>query len=295
MHKLLLVVFAVVSLSFTTSCQTLNRGFEKYTNSVGKANKLYELDPILTESSALCVWNNIFWSLNDSGGQPCLYGVNRQTGKLCYVIHVANAKNIDWEALTQDDKYFYIGDFGNNYGNRKDLRVIKVKKPDSLNRKEFSIQGEFISFCYPDQKNFKARKHRNKWDCESMIYQNDSVFLITKNWVTSFSVIYALPTKPGNYVAIKKAVFNADGLVTDAALSADGKTLYLVGYRDYVPYISVISNYSASSLKQSRVKRYEFSALLGTQTEGICFFENNLYFSCEKTKVNPASVFIVKH
>jgi hypothetical protein len=294
MRKLFLFGLIVANFSVSVSCQAVHRGFNKYSNVIGKANQLYELDTVLAESSALCFWNDIFWSLNDSGGQPCLYGVDKQNGSLRHIIHITNSKNIDWEALTQDDRYFYIGDFGNNNGNRKDLKVLKVRKPDILNCKEINLQAEFISFHYPDQSTFEVRKHKNKWDCESMVYQNDSLFLITKNWLTGFSSIYALPTLSGNYVALKKAVFNADGLVTDAALSADGKTLYLVGYRDYVPYISVISNYSASNLKKSNVKRFEFSALLATQTEGICFIENNLYFSCEKSKVNPASVFIVK-
>jgi hypothetical protein len=37
-----------------------------------------------------------------------------------------NAKNTDWEALTNDGNNFYIGDFGNNDGSRRDLTIYKV-------------------------------------------------------------------------------------------------------------------------------------------------------------------------
>ena len=295
MRKLFILLLGFGLLTFSSSCQIINRGFNSHSDKIGKADTLFHLDKILVESSALCYWNNIFWSLNDSGGDACLYGFDRKNGKLLHIIRINNTKNIDWEGLCQDKHFFYIGDFGNNYGNRKDLQIIRVRKPDTLAKKEISIEGEFIAYYYPDQKNFSIRKHKNKWDCESIFYQNDSLYVITKNWISGISSIYALPSKPGKYAADKKATFNAEGLITDAALSTDGKTLYLIGYRDYIPYISVIDNYSATKLNKANIKRYEFITLAGTQTEGLCILENNLYFSCEKSKFNPASLFIVKH
>jgi len=294
MRKLLLGLLSLGFISFSTSCQTLNKGFKSHQNKIGKAETLFQLDKVLVESSALCFYDGIFWSLNDSGGEPCLYGFDKGNGNLRHTLNITNAPNIDWEGLCQDKHYFYIGDFGNNFGNRTDLRILRVKKPDSLNKKVIAVQADLIEFKYPDQKNFKSRKHSNKWDCESIFCHNDSLYIITKNWVSNHSSIYALPTKPGKYTAEKKATFNAEGLVTDAALSADGKTLYLVGYRDYIPFISIISNFTPSTLKKSSIKRYDFVTLAGTQTEGVCFIENNLYFCCEKTKVNPASLFMMK-
>lgn len=294
MTRKLLLTYCLAIISLISSCQITNRGFKSHRNKIGKASLNFTLDKTLEESSALCFWKDLFWTLNDSGGEPCMYGFDIQKGTLLHTIRIENVKNIDWEALSQDDNFFYIGDFGNNYGNRSDLRIVKIKKPELLDKKLIVTKGEIIEFSYPDQKKFESRKHTNQWDCESVVYHNDSLYIITKNWINSYSSIYAIPSVPGKYIASKKLTFNAEGLVTDAFLSADAKTLYLIGYRDYVPYISIINGFSFNSLKNSSIKRYEIASLLGTQTEGICFLENKIYFCCEKSKVNLASLFILK-
>lgn len=289
----LFFISAFLILLYTPTSAQFNRGFKNYKRHTGSLKQLFTLDSTLHESSALCFWNDLFWTLNDSGGEPCLYGFEPNNKNIKHIISVKNAKNTDWEALAQDEHYFYIGDFGNNRGNRKDLCIFKIVKNKIRNTKS-EVHAECIEFVYPDQKKFKPRNLKNKWDCESMIVYHDSLLIITKNWVNGFSSIYELPKKPGSYTALKLSTFNAEGQVTDASLSANEKLLAIVGYRDFVPFVTLINNFDPCSPQKWNVNRYDLISRLGTQTEGICFFENNLYICCEKTKLCKQSLFLFK-
>ena len=63
---------------------------------------------------------DLFWGFNDSGGKNILYAFDR-SGKIKMEIEIVNAGNDDWESITQDAKHIYIGDFGNNNGNRNNF------------------------------------------------------------------------------------------------------------------------------------------------------------------------------
>ncbi len=46
--------------------------------------------------------------------EALLYGLNPETGEILQRIEIENVKNRDWEDITIDETYFYVGDFGNN-------------------------------------------------------------------------------------------------------------------------------------------------------------------------------------
>ncbi|HCV04522.1 MAG TPA: hypothetical protein DG048_17950, partial [Pseudoalteromonas sp.] len=69
------------------------------------------------------------WAINDSGDQPKLYRLNKD-GSIAKEILVTNAKNIDWEDMTQNKfGHFFLGDFGNNNNDRKWLTIYKIENP----------------------------------------------------------------------------------------------------------------------------------------------------------------------
>ena len=80
------------------------------------------------ESSGLIYYNNRLITHNDSGNSPQLYELDSLGSQIFRTITINNATNIDWEDITQDDTYIYVGDFGNNSGNRQDLRIYRIKK-----------------------------------------------------------------------------------------------------------------------------------------------------------------------
>ena len=79
------------------------------------------------ESSGLISYNNRLITHNDSGNSPRLYELDTLSSQIIRTITINNASNVDWEDLTQDDSYIYIGDFGNNSKKRKKLDIYNVK------------------------------------------------------------------------------------------------------------------------------------------------------------------------
>src|SRR4051812_26285025 len=87
------------------------------------------LPAALKETSGLIYTDGGLWTLNDSGNSPAFYQIDESTGATLKTVNISNATNVDWEDLTADDTYFYIGDFGNNAsGDRTDLKIYRVLK-----------------------------------------------------------------------------------------------------------------------------------------------------------------------
>jgi hypothetical protein len=80
------------------------------------------------ESSGIAYTDRALWTHNDSGNASDFFKVDTVSGALLQKISITNFPNNDWEDITADSNYIYIGDFGNNNGTRTDLRVLKLIK-----------------------------------------------------------------------------------------------------------------------------------------------------------------------
>ena len=148
------------------------------------------------ESSGLIFFDGMYWTLNDSGNLPCLYALDVDDGHLLRTVCMEGVPNIDWEELTQDEEHLYIGDFGNNRGTRKDLRIYKINKKDIPAGENVTVSRfDTIMFSYAIQEDFDKRTHQHNFDCEAMLALNDSLFLFTKNWEDQRTVLYACPCR----------------------------------------------------------------------------------------------------
>ena len=107
---------------------TTNNGSCTYNVTIYNPPLKYLLPDEVDENSGLAYLNGKLWTINDSGGLPVLYALDTTNGQIVQRIAIANAVNIDWESLADDDQYIYIGDFGNNSGNRDDLSIYRVLK-----------------------------------------------------------------------------------------------------------------------------------------------------------------------
>ena len=106
----------------------------------------FHLSEGLSEISGLEFLNDsTLVAINDGGNEPLIYLLDLK-GKVQGVVKVENAQNRDWEDLAIDDEHLYIGDFGNNVNNRRDLVIYKVKIADIIAKK--SVQAEQITFNY---------------------------------------------------------------------------------------------------------------------------------------------------
>lgn len=93
-------------------------------------------DSRINESSGLCLSGNdpaIFWTLNDSGGEPCVFAID-QEGRTRAKVRVREAANFDWEdiALGKDAggaPVLFIGDIGDNFFMRPSVQIYQVPEP----------------------------------------------------------------------------------------------------------------------------------------------------------------------
>lgn len=240
--------------------------------------------PVLTvlpsrvdESSGLSFFNDQIWTQNDSGDGPKLYQVSLSEPKLLRTIKVEHADAEDWEDLTQDDEYLYIGDFGNNKGNRKDLAIYKVLRASLESPDTASVTAEKIFFNYPDQAAFNNKAYQHNFDCEAMVSLGDSLYLFSKNHQDQQCRLYSLPKTPGTYAAVLKAEMNTKGLITAADLDEETGVLALLGYNVYQkwgawhnkPFVWLLTDFEGADFFSGRSRRIDIG--IEKQTEGICF------------------------
>ena len=271
----------------------INDGSCLYPNtSIHPETVVNPLPESVNETSGLIFWNGGLWTHNDSGNDAVLYKLDTLTGQILQTISITGAVNTDWEDIAQDDSHIYIGDFGNNEGNRTDLRIYVTAKADYPMSGDGSVPFELIEFSYGDQTGFSRENRNNDYDCEAMIAYNDSLYLFTKNWVNQQTRLYGMPSQPGTYILYPVTTFNTDGLVTGADIIESGSEVVLCGYKNYNPFIWVLFDFQGSSFFGGNKRRINFSGMLGTQTEGSAYTEGkNVFISCEKTMINAARLF----
>ncbi|NQX97144.1 MAG: T9SS C-terminal target domain-containing protein, partial [Flavobacteriales bacterium] len=197
------------------------------------------LPTLLEETSGLIYFNGKIITHNDSGGDPKLYEIDTITGNITRTIEITNAINIDWEDIAQDSNYIYIGDIGNNNGNRTNLKIYRILKSDYLNN--LTVLADTINFSYNDQVNFTSLPNNNNFDCEAFVIHNDSIILFTKNWVTATVNAYVLPKTIGSHIAKNVSTYNSLGLITGA--DNINNTFYLSGYNNsIIPFILIVNS-----------------------------------------------------
>ena len=241
----------------------------------------------IRETSGIIYLDNEIVTFNDSGGKPELYTVNPYTGRTNRTIWVKNAQNIDWECITQDRDYIYVGDTGNNNGNRTDLVVYKIPKKDFYRKN--TVTALKIYYSYEDQYIFEKQKHTTNFDCEAMtIYQNQ-LFLFTKNWGDYQTKVYKLATRPGRYKAIKIHSLDIGCMLTAIAYSPQNNIFIATGYdKDYRSYLLKIKNFY---LNNEKIEKIDLTPALNyaNQIEGIAWKNKyEIYITREylKQKVN---------
>jgi hypothetical protein len=252
------------------------------------ASKLIPVSPLpkeLTENSGLIEMDDdLFVGLNDSGSEPILYlfSIKRHSGTR--MVKIKGAQNVDWEDLTADDTYVYIGDTGNNSGIRQDLTIYRVKKDDL--RKNVEAEADKITYAYDGQTSFKSSS-KNNFDCEALVCVGDSLYLFTKNRGNQKTDLYSLPKAPGQYKAKHLGQFEANGLITSAALrtKADKSDLVLIGYinkgHSYNGFMIYFPMVEGTHFFQATPKRVEFNTSL--QIESVLYHgEHQVYISNEK-------------
>lgn len=248
------------------------------------------LPPILAENSGMIEYAGLIWFINDSGNDSVIYGydVSRQT--VARSVAIKNTTNTDWEDITQNSEYIFIGDFGNNMGNRQDLKVIKIRKSDLLNDTDTITPVGIIRFSFENQTNFTSSTANNtSFDCEAFIATEDRMVLFTKDWLEYKTQLYSLPVDPGTYSARLMAKWDVQSLITSATWSAETKKLYLIGYI-IAPILWISNDFNPDDGSMSSSKKADFDDF-GVQTEGILIKENGSLLISSESQSDNASLY----
>ncbi|AZA77242.1 hypothetical protein EG347_06850 [Chryseobacterium sp. G0186] len=285
-RTLLLLAFLAFQTAFSQQADFLK--IKKY--------RINHLDDKIQETSGLNFFNGKLYTFNDSGNAPELFEINKTSGEVIKTLKV-NARNTDWEALTNDGTHFYIGDFGNNDGSRRHLTIYKVSfQGDSLQNSDVRE----IKFHYPEQTDYKSTYFNTDYDAEAMVYTNGKLHLFTKEWASKATVHYVIdPELKEKQDAVKAEVYKTNFMVTDAAYFE--KKLYLVGYTKKTEvFLDVFTETEPGIFFKEKPKHYYLGSSLSVgQIEGVAVDETGIYLSGEKFKsplgsTKPALYFIPK-
>ncbi len=240
------------------------------TCNTGNPRVIADLPSSLPEISAIekTTKSDLFWVIQDAGNNNHIYGLNEK-GEIKADISIENATNRDWEDLTSDKHgNLYIGDFGNNNKKETQFSILKITNPQANIKKR---TAEFIRFSLP-----KGEKPK---DYEAFFLYNNYFYVFSKE-TKKFRTL-KIPNQIGNHEAKVSSEFNLEGKnnkITSAAMSADGKRIYLLNH-DKVWQLSEFKN---DYFFSGKIAQIPFSH--NTQKEGVFETNNTLYITDEFKK-----------
>lgn len=258
------------------STATINDGSCTYQASSVSTNKSEDLPSYLSETSGLMYFNNKLWTQNDDSDIK-IYEIDPNNTKDIKSREMTGVKNFDWEDLTQDKDFVYIGDFGNNTsGNRRDLNILRVDKRSLLSGRP---KIDTIKYIYSNQFDYSPTGFNNTdFDCESFIAVGDSLYLFTKEWISQKTAVYSLSNKPGSRVAKLQTSYDIDGLVTGAYFDEVKKAVVLCGYSNILePFVFLLYDYQGNSFFSGNKRKISLN-LLFHQIEGITSKDGKTFY-----------------
>tara|TARA_B100000780_G_scaffold84883_1_gene58165 strand:+ start:109 stop:999 length:891 start_codon:yes stop_codon:yes gene_type:complete len=291
--KKLLYVFLI----FTLACSSTDEANNEIINdNIIDLIIVTGLDDGIKESSGLVHFENTLITHNDSGGESKLFKINPNNGNIIRSINVNGSNNIDWEDIAKDDTSFYIGDFGNNSGNRTDLGIYKIALSDLSNNSQVDVNSEIISFKYATQNTFQPSLYMTNFDAEGLISYNEKLYVFTKNWLNKKTDIYEIPKSIGDFEVLKIDSIDVQGLITGADYNTLRNSIILIGYDSDSSFLIEMKNINGNQFSQSLINRYELNIPIGysSQIEGVSFFNENIYISSEESFVGIAGIYKFK-
>ena len=261
------------------------------------SKKQISVDPKLKEISGIEFDKfNRLWAINDGGDDPKLYRLN-EDGSIAKEVLVTNAKNIDWEDMTQNDfGHFFLGDFGNNKQERKWLTIYKIENPIDI--KGHTTEAEIIKFTYPELDGNPVTPDKRNFDLEAFVAFGRHLYLFTKNRTEPFDGItnvYKVGDHAANFDAELidsfKTCTTMEKLcwITSAALSPNRSKLVLLDSTS----IWLFENFTEDKFFSGDVSIIDLGIV--TQKEAITFYdENTLIFTDEEFKGIGGNAYVIK-
>lgn len=232
----------------------------------------------MNETSGLIYFNDALITHNDSGNSTELFEFDETNGEIIRTVNITNATNIDWEDLAQDENYIYIGDFGNNTGDRQDLVIYRVDKQEYITQNQ--VTATSISFVYEDQSEFTGTPNSD-WDAEALFCMGDNLYVLTKEWQSLQTRLYRLPKLEGSASAELIEQYDIDGLVTGAVYNEEQNQLVVVGYSTLLfPFVLLADQVSSTGSFFEEVDKIELD-IVPLQVEAIAALGSTYYMTSE--------------
>lgn len=252
---------------------TINDGSCVYETTIIDTNLVGTLDAVIEGSSSLFFWNNGYWTYNDHNDN-CLYHIDSAHATILETLCINGLNNYDTEEISQDSLYLYFGEIGNNSGNRHNLHILRIRKESLVNH---IYEMDTIWFSYEDQTDFTPQTQATDFDCEAFVVTRDSIFLFTKQWVSTQTTLYSLPKTPGHHIARRGETYNVNGLITGATYLPNYQLVVLCGY-DYNsdnlltamhPFIILLYDFQEDKFFSGNKRRLDLDLSMRAQVEAI--------------------------
>jgi hypothetical protein len=252
--------------------------------------KVNPLSSTLMETSGLQWAGNYLWTLNDGGSAAAIYRIDTTSNAILQTVNLGGTTNVDWEDMSFDGTYFYIGDFGNNSGGRRDLKIYKFPLsaiPSPAGNPDVTIaasQIEVINFIYGDQPQpavATTTPNQTKFDCEAMVVDAGKIHLFSKNWIDKTTTHYVINgVDPGTYTATPLETLNVNYLVTAASKMPGANILVLLGYQNSgfaSHFMHLLTDFSGGLFFNGNKRKIDLPDVTTMgQAEGITF-RNSTY------------------
>ena len=234
------------------------------------------LPKIINETSGLEFYNNNFITHNDSGGEPSLYLFNEE-GEIIETIGLDKnpdfkIENNDWEDITSDNKYFFVADTGNNFGNRDNLNIIRLNKGA-----DFMVDG-IIEISYSDQESFFPRP-KHKYDAEAIIVIEDKIALFSKDRENLNTDLYLVDkNQNGSQILTSEVSYDVNTLITGGDFDEDRNLLALVSYNSNGnQYLLLFKNFKLNNLEKNTFKKFKIP-LEQAQIEAVKIIDEKTFW-----------------
>lgn len=274
----LFIVFIISLFGFSSFAQTSLR-------------RVASLPSELNEISGIQFIQQNFWAINDGGNPSKLYQIDT-FGNIIQTYTIPTS-NIDWEDLSSDgDSMLYIGDFGNNDNNRKDLAIYVV----NLNQKHNdTLYPTKMPFKYSDQSEFPPPSNQRQFDCEAFVLINDTFHLFSKNRTSPFDgwvKHYTLPLNLTTNIAQLTDSFKTGGFLKElfwvTAAATYNNTLYLLSSDKMYIFDKSTSNTIFGGTNTT----INFGDI--SQKEGICLDSIGNIWITDEANNGPAGLYVME-
>ncbi len=245
---------------------------------------------------------SVYISINDSGDEPVLY-IMKSDGVIFHKIFISGAKNVDWEDLSFDGDFLYVGDIGNNRNQRKDLMIYRIPWNNSwgnyyidgkLNQNlPDTLRADPFSFNYPDQISFPPEESRMNFDSEAITYADGKILILSKDRSKPYqglSKIYELDLsdKSSKTKLLQEIQLNGVSWLTGSVTACDylNNKLYVLTYKRL--YIFERTKGQFKLLRKKNLGRLQ-------QWEGISVeSESEVRIVAEKSRLGKQKMKIIK-